>query len=65
MTEFIALRPELYSFRKLDDGEDKKCKGIKMFVSLYNDRTIFYRMKNISQTSELPVRSCENRWVPL
>ena len=29
MTEFIALRPKLYSFRKLDGVEDKKCKGIK------------------------------------
>ena len=29
MTEFVALRPKLYSFRKLDGVEDKKCKGIK------------------------------------
>ena len=29
MTEFIALRPKLYSYRKLDGAEDKKCKGIK------------------------------------
>ena len=28
MTEFVALRPKLYSFRKLDGVEDKKCKGI-------------------------------------
>ena len=41
MTEFVALRPKLYSYRKLDgaetlDGshfvEDKKCKGIKKCV---------------------------------
>ena len=32
MTEFIALRPELYSFRKLDGEEGKKCKGIKKYV---------------------------------
>ena len=32
ITEFIALRPKLYSFRKLDGAEDKKCKGIKKFV---------------------------------
>ena len=38
---------------------------IKVFVSLYYDRTIFYLMKNISQTSQLPVRSCENRRFPL
>ena len=32
MTEFIALRPKLYSFRKLDGVEDKKYKGIKKCV---------------------------------
>ena len=32
MTEFVALRPKLYSFRQLDGKEDKKCKGIKMCV---------------------------------
>ena len=37
----------------------------KVFVSLYYDRPIFYPMKNISRTSELPVRSCENRRFPL
>ena len=32
MTEFVALRPELYSFRKLDRTCHKKCKGIKKCV---------------------------------
>ena len=32
MTEFVALRPKLYSYRKLDGMEDKKCKGIKRCV---------------------------------
>ena len=32
MTEFVALRPKLYSYRKLDGFEDKKCKGIKKCV---------------------------------
>ena len=32
MTEFVALRPKLYSYRKLDGVEDKKCKGIKKCV---------------------------------
>ena len=32
MTEFIALRPKLYSYKKLDGEEDKKCKGIKKCV---------------------------------
>ena len=29
MTEFVALGPKLYSYKKLDGSEDKKCKGIK------------------------------------
>ena len=41
MTEFVSLRPKLYSYKKLDDSEtsngpqfvqDKKCKGIKKCV---------------------------------
>ena len=32
MTEFVALRPKLYSYRKLDGMEDKKCKRIKKCV---------------------------------
>ena len=29
MTEFMALRPKLYFYKKLSGSEDKKCKGIK------------------------------------
>ena len=32
ITECVALRPKLYSFRQLDRSEDKKCKGIKKCV---------------------------------
>ena len=32
MTEFVALRPKLYSYKKLDCSEDKKCKGIKKCI---------------------------------
>ena len=32
MTEFVALRPKLYSSKKLDGSEDKKCKRIKKCV---------------------------------
>ena len=32
MTEFVALRPKLCSYKKLDGVEDKKCKGIKNCV---------------------------------
>ena len=32
MTDFVALRPKLYSYKKLDGSEDKKCKGIKKWI---------------------------------
>ena len=32
MTEFVSPRPKLYSYKKLDCSEDKKCKGIKKCV---------------------------------
>ena len=32
MTDFVALRPKLYSYKVLDGLEDKKCKGIKKCV---------------------------------
>ena len=32
MKEFVALRPKSYAYRKLDNKEDKKCKGIKKYV---------------------------------
>ena len=32
MTEFVALRPNLYAYRKLDNKEDKRCKGVKKCV---------------------------------
>ena len=32
MTGFVALTPKSYAYRKLDNKEDKKCKGIKKCV---------------------------------
>ena len=32
MTEFMALRPTLYSYKELDGSEDKKCQGIKKCI---------------------------------
>ena len=32
ITEFVALRPKMYAYRKLDGVEDKKCTGIKKYV---------------------------------
>ena len=29
MTGFVTLRPKSYTYRKLDNKEDKRCKGIK------------------------------------
>ena len=32
MTGFVALRPKFYAYRKLDNKENKRCKGIKKCV---------------------------------
>ena len=32
MTEFVALRPKLYAYRKFNGKDYKKCKGIKKCV---------------------------------
>ena len=32
MTQFVALGPKLYAYRKLNGKEDKRCKGIKKCV---------------------------------
>ena len=32
MTEFVALRPKLYSYKVLDGSEDRKCRGIKKCI---------------------------------
>ena len=32
MTEFVGLRPKMYSYKMLDERETKKCKGIKKSV---------------------------------
>ena len=50
MTEFVALRPKLYSYRKLDGEEDKKCKGIKSVLSRKLSRL---RIKRI--VSSIPI----------
>ena len=56
MTEFIAIRPKIYSYKVLNGAESKKCKGIKKCVvkktltfedyksCLFNSNTI-YRSK--------------------
>ena len=32
MTKFVTMRPKLYAYKKIDNAEDKKCKGIKKCV---------------------------------
>ena len=70
MTEFMALRPKLYSYRGLDGSEDKKCKGIKKCIvkktltfedyktCLFNDSTE-YRSQLMFRSSKHEVRTIE------
>ena len=36
MTEFVALRAKVYAYKKLEGGEDKRCKGTKKCVVAEN-----------------------------
>ena len=76
MTEFVALRPKLYSYRKLDGLEDKKCKGIKKCVikktltfedyntCLFNDSTE-YRPQLMFRSAKHEVHTIEVNKVAL
>ena len=76
MTEFVALRPKLYSYKKLDGSEDKKCKGIKKCIvkktltfedyktCLFSDSTE-YRSQLMFRSSKLEVRTIEVNKVAL
>ena len=76
MTEFVALRPKLYSYKVLDGSEDKKCKGIKKCVvkktltfedyktCLFNDSTE-YRSQLMFRSSEHEVHTIEVNKVTL
>ena len=74
MTEFVALRPELYSYKKLDGSEDKKCKGIKKCVvkktfedyntCLFNDSTK-YRSQLMFRSSKHEVHTIKVNKVAL
>ena len=55
MTEFIALRPKLYSYEKLDGAEDKKCKGIKKCI--IKKTLMFEDYKNCLFNSSIEYRS--------
>ena len=70
MTEFVALRPKLYFYKKLDGSEDKKCKGIKKCIvkktltfedyktCLFNDSTE-YRSQQMFTSSKHKVHTIE------
>ena len=76
MTEFVALRPKLSSYNKLDGSEDKKCKGIKKCVvkktltfedykaCLFNDSTE-YRSQLMFRSAKHEVHTIEVNKVAL
>ena len=76
MTDFMALRPKRYSYKKLDGSEDKKCKGIKKCVvkktltfedykaCLFNDSTE-YRSQLMFRSSKHEVHTIEVNKVAL
>ena len=76
MTEFVALRPKLYSYKKLDGSEDKKCKGIKKCIvkktltfedykaCLFNDSTE-YRSQLMLRSAKHEVHTIEVNKVTL
>ena len=76
MTELVALRPSLYSYRELDGSEDKKCKGIKKCIvkktltfedykaCLFNDSTE-YRSQLMFKSAKHEVHTIEVNKVAL
>ena len=65
-TESIALRPKLYSFRKLDGSEDKKCKGIKKCVvkkalSFEDCKKCLHSRDSVVHRSQLMFRSKKHK----
>ena len=76
MTEFVALRSKLYSYKVLDGSEDKKCKGIKKCIvkktltfedyktCLFNDYTE-YRSQLMFRSAKHEVHTIEVNKVAL
>ena len=54
MTEFIALRTKLYSYKGLNGAESKKCKGIKKCVVKKHSH-----LRIISPASSIPILSID------
>ena len=57
MTEFIALRPKLYSYKALNGAESKKCKGIKKCVNVVKKTLTFEDYKSCLFNSDIIYRS--------
>ena len=55
MTEFIALRPKMYAYEKLDGGVDKKCKGTKKCV--VEKQITFKDYKQVLETGDVQYRT--------
>ena len=55
MTEFVTLIPKIYSYKKLDGAEDKKCKGIKKCA--IKKTLMFEDYKNCLFNSSMEYRS--------
>ena len=55
MTEFVALRPKMYAYQKLNRGVDKKCKGTKKCV--VKKRITFEDYKTVYETGEKQYRT--------
>ena len=64
MTEFVALRPKLYSYKKQNGSEDKKCKGItkcvvKKTLTLEDSKTCLFS-DSTEYRSQLMFRSANH-----
>ena len=64
ITEFVALRPKLYSYKKLDGSENKKCKEIKKCVVkktlTFEDYNTCIFSDSTEYRSQLTLRSAEH-----
>ena len=54
MTEIVALRPKLYSYKKLDGSEDKRCQ-----VGQSQDNSTEYRSQLMFRSSKHEVHTIE------
>ena len=68
MAELVALRPKLFSYRKLDGSEDKKCEGIKKCVIKKTLTFEDYKACLLNPTdvyrSQLMFRSSKHEFIP-